>query len=73
VHERHGLHPRTGLCEARSVTDVCAEAPGGGTRCVPLEIGKKEAAPPGSTLPIGISPATGTVPPPPNESSPRAP
>ncbi len=70
----HGTvcNPRSGLCESPSADVMCQEAPGGGTRCVPLQLGKQEPERQGSS-PIGISPATGTVPPPPAEASPRGP
>lgn len=64
---------KTGLCEAASPSNAyCEEAPGGGMRCVPLQVGKEEERP-GSSLPVGVSPATGTVQPPPAEASPRGP
>jgi predicted small lipoprotein YifL len=65
-------NPRTGLCEAPSPDVACQEAPGGGMRCVPLQIGTRETSE-ATPSPIGISPATGTVPPPPAEASPRGP
>lgn len=70
----HGTvcNPRSGLCEPGSPDVYCEEAPGGGTRCVPLQIGKKQAAPE-RAAPLGVSPATGTTPPPPAEASPRRP
>jgi len=70
----HGTvcNTKTGLCESPSADVYCEEAPGGGTRCVPIQIGKQEPAKPG-TSPLGISPATGTVQPPPAEASPRGP
>ncbi len=73
----HGTlcNPKTGMCEkgAAAANAVCQEAPGGGMRCIPFEITAKR--PPGvaEAAAVGVSPATGTVPPPPNESSPRAP
>ncbi|HET8538895.1 MAG TPA: hypothetical protein VFL83_03380 [Anaeromyxobacter sp.] len=68
----HGTvcNPRSGLCESPTSDVYCEEAPGGGTRCVPLQIGKEQKAPP-PAVGVGISPATGTVPPPPSEASPR--
>jgi hypothetical protein len=67
-------NPRTGLCDAQPSAQVyCEEAPGGGFRCVPLEIGKEERSRGASWKPIGVSPATGSVPPPPAEASPRGP
>lgn len=68
----HGTvcNERTGLCEAAGPDRYCQEAPGGGVRCIPLEIGKEEDRK-GAASPVGISPATGSVPPPPSESSPR--
>jgi hypothetical protein len=64
-------NPNTGLCETHTADAYCEEAPGGGMRCVPLQIGKEREARPGATLPVGISPATGTAQPPPAEASPR--
>jgi hypothetical protein len=61
----------TGLCEKPAADVYCQEAPGGGVRCVPLQIGKEHEAKPGANLPVGVSPATGTAPPPPAEASPR--
>lgn len=72
----HGTvcNPKTGLCEAGSPAETyCEEAPGGGVRCVPLQIGKEEQKRPDANLPVGVSPATGTVQPPPAEASPRGP
>lgn len=70
----HGTvcNPRNGLCESPSADVYCEEAPGGGTRCVPLQIGTERPAPPPASG-VGISPATGSVPPPPAEASPRGP
>jgi hypothetical protein len=65
-------NPKSGLCESAAPDVVCQEAPGGGTRCVPLQLGKQEPERPRSS-PVGISPAIGTVPPPPAEASPRGP
>jgi hypothetical protein len=64
-------NPKTGLCEKPAGDAYCEEAPGGGMRCVPLQIGKERAERPGASLPVGVSPATGTVQPPPAEASPR--
>ncbi len=64
-------NPRNGLCEAATADVYCEEAPGGGMRCVPLQIGKEQPARPPAGG-VGISPATGTVPPPPAEASPRS-
>jgi len=68
----HGTvcNEKTGLCVAATADSVCEEGPGGGMRCVPLQIGAKEERT-GAVPPLGISPATGTVPPPPSESTPR--
>ncbi|HEY6101234.1 MAG TPA: hypothetical protein VIW03_17490 [Anaeromyxobacter sp.] len=68
-------NPNTGLCEAQPRAEYCEEAPGGGLRCIPLQIGKEQERQqrPGSSLPVGVSPATGTVQPPPAEASPRGP
>ncbi len=63
-------NPRNGLCESTKADVYCEEAPGGGMRCVPLEIGKQQKTPPPAAG-VGLSPATGTVPPPPAEASPR--
>jgi hypothetical protein len=70
----HGMvcNPETGLCEAAPANAYCEEAPGGGIRCVPLQVGK-ERQPAQPTFPLGVSPATGSVPPPANEASPRGP
>jgi hypothetical protein len=64
-------NPKTGLCEKPAGDAYCEEAPGGGMRCVPLQIGKEHEQRPGANLPVGPSPATGTVQPPPSEASPR--
>jgi hypothetical protein len=68
---------RTGFCERGVVAapsadarDVCGEDPAGGTRCIPAVGARSE--PPPVRLPVGVSPATGSVPPPPSESSPRS-
>ncbi len=63
-------NPKNGLCESAKADVYCEEAPGGGMRCVPLEIGRPQKAP--SASGIGVSPATGSVPPPPAEASPRS-
>jgi hypothetical protein len=70
----HGTvcNPKTGLCESTSADVYCEPDPAGGTRCVPLQIGRKEPAPQPAAG-VGISPATGSVPPPPAEASPRGP
>lgn len=65
-------NPKTGLCEAHAPGEYCEEAPGGGVRCVPLQITKEQRRP-DAALPVGVSPATGTVQPPPAEASPRGP
>jgi hypothetical protein len=66
-------NPKTGLCESGAAAQTyCEEAPGGGMRCIPLQIGKEEQRP-DAKLPVGVSPATGTVQPPPAEASPRGP
>jgi len=75
----HGTvcNPRTGWCEAAKVDEYCEEAPGGGMRCVPVTatplVAADQKAPTSAALPIGISPATGSTPPPPSEASPRGP
>jgi hypothetical protein len=67
-------NPNNGLCEKQLSAEVyCQEAPGGGTRCVPLQLGKEHEQRPGAQLPVGVSPATGTVQPPPSEASPKRP
>lgn len=70
-------NPRTGLCEAAVATEVCQEAPGGGVRCVPVEVSgamsRKQPVTGLPTGPIGISPVTGSTPPAPSEASPRNP
>jgi hypothetical protein len=71
-------NPRTGYCEPLSAQELCAESEGGGMRCVPLAtpVGTEEKAEPpsgGLRPPVGVSPATGSVPPPPAEGSPRGP
>jgi hypothetical protein len=64
-------NPRNGLCESATADAYCEEAPGGGMRCVPLQIGKQRTAPQPAAG-AGVSPATGSVPPPPAEASPRS-
>ncbi len=74
----HGTvcNPRTGLCEAASAAEVCDQGETGAVRCVPV-VGVSRPAegavakPPAP--PIGVSPATGSVPPPPAEASPKPP
>jgi hypothetical protein len=66
-------NPKNGLCESPSSDVYCEEAPGGGMRCVPLQIGKEQRKTPEPASGVGVSPATGTVPPPPAEASPRGP
>ena len=64
----------TGYCVPASEGNVCIEDGSGGMRCTPFAIsGTASPAPPPTGLTIGVSPATGSVPPPPAESSPRAP
>ena len=65
-------NPRSGLCEKPAADAYCEEAPGGGMRCVPLQIGKEHEKRPDAGLPVGVSPATGSVQPPPAEASPRS-
>ena len=69
--------PRTGLCESATAAEVCDQGETGTVRCVPvMGVGvsrpadREAGAPP---PPIGVSPATGSVPPPPAEASPRPP
>ncbi len=64
-------NPKNGLCESAKADLYCEEAPGGGTRCVPLQIGKEQRTQPPAAG-VGVSPATGSVPPPPAEASPRS-
>jgi predicted small lipoprotein YifL len=64
-------NPRNGLCESAKADVYCQEAPGGGMRCVPLQIGKEQKVPEPAGA-AGVSPATGTVAPPPAEASPRS-
>jgi hypothetical protein len=70
-------NPRTGYCEPISARDVCVESEGGAMRCAPMATPiitqRKQEAPAGLKPTLGISPATGTVPPPPAEASPQAP
>jgi hypothetical protein len=74
----HGTvcNPRSGLCEAESAAEVCDQGETGAVRCVPvMGVSRRpERAPPaGAQTGIGISPATGSVPPPPAEASPKPP
>ncbi|ACL65128.1 conserved hypothetical protein [Anaeromyxobacter dehalogenans 2CP-1] len=68
-------NPVNGMCEAAAAEQVCQEAPGGGMRCVPVSVRgmTREKDGSGQVPPVraGVSPATGTVAPPPNEASPR--
>ncbi len=77
-------NPNTGLCEPSATSpcgrgcqpgEICVEGPGGLGRCVSatpnVVTGKPAAGQPGTASPIGVSPATGTVQPPPAEASPR--
>ncbi len=64
-------NPKTGLCEAPTSDMYCEEAPEGGMRCVPLQIQKTQRVETQPAVGVGVSPATGSVPPPPAESSPR--
>lgn len=71
-------NPATGYCEAASALDVCAEAPGGGVRCTPVDVrASRRAAAGASPAPVatevGVSPATGSTPPAPADASPKAP
>jgi hypothetical protein len=69
-------NPRTGYCESPTAPLVCQEQPGGGLRCAPgstmtlTQQGEAVRPPP---LPLGVSPATGSAPPAPAESSPKPP
>jgi len=74
----HGTvcNPRTGLCEAASATEVCDQGETGAVRCVPVMgvgVMRPVEVEPAATAPVGLSPATGSVPPPPAEASPRPP
>ena len=63
----------TGYCVPAVQQDVCFQSDGGSTPCTPLGVYREnqpDARPPGG-IGIGVSPATGSVPPPPAESSPR--
>jgi hypothetical protein len=68
---------QTGLCETRKMDQSCEEAPGGGMRCLPVDVrGMTRQGQAGATAPpvrAGVSPATGSAPPPPSEASPREP
>lgn len=77
-------NPHTGYCEAATTSpcgrgcqpgEICVEGPGGLGRCVSatpnVVVGQAGAGQTGSGSPVGVSPATGTVPPPPAEASPR--
>ncbi|BDG06898.1 hypothetical protein [Anaeromyxobacter paludicola] len=78
-------NPATGLCEetpcARCASwEMCVESPEAGWRCARRPdasiSGQRAAAErkPGEVAPgVGLSPATGSVPPPPSEASPRGP
>jgi hypothetical protein len=66
---------RTGYCVPASEQDVCVEDGAGGMRCAPMGVigeSRPEARIPGGAT-IGVSPVTGTVPPPPAEASPKPP
>jgi hypothetical protein len=66
-------NPHTGLCETGPTpTSVCQDAPGGGMRCVPVEVPavSQQHAGPAATSPVGVSPAMGSTPPPPSSASP---
>ncbi len=77
----HGTscNPKTGMCEkaaeAAAANQICHEEPGGEMRCIPFEITAERpvGAGSGSVSGVGVSPATGSVPPPPSEASPRGP
>lgn len=69
-------NPVNGMCEAAAAEQVCQEAPGGGMRCVPVVSARgmareKEGGQVQPPVRAGVSPATGAVPPPPSEASPR--
>ncbi|HET9554024.1 MAG TPA: hypothetical protein VFP50_13730 [Anaeromyxobacteraceae bacterium] len=73
----HGTtcNPRTGFCEAAPPPPPpqCRVEPGG-LRCLPLGVPAVEQPQAGKepppTVPFGVSPATGSTPPPPAEASP---
>jgi hypothetical protein len=65
-------NPKTGLCEAPTSDVYCEPAPEGGTRCVPLQLQRTQKVEPQPAAGVGLSPATGSAPPPPAEASPRA-
>jgi hypothetical protein len=65
---------KTGLCESSRSADFCEEAPGGGTRCVPVDLGlTRQGSSATGTSGLGVAPSTGAPPPPPAEASPKAP
>lgn len=72
-------NPRTGYCEPIRAQEACEGGEVGSLRCAPalapLGTGRKaEPQTTGGLVPSpGVSPATGAVPPPPSEASPRAP
>lgn len=69
-------NPRTGYCEAASAAEVCDQGETGAVRCVPVmgvSRGAEGAPPAVGGMGVGVSPATGSVPPPPAEASPKPP
>ncbi len=63
-------------CGQLSAYQVCRRDETGAMRCVPvMGVSRPQSAPPAEVLRpgIGLSPATGTAPPPPAEASPRPP
>lgn len=74
-------NPRTGLCERASAAspvaspaEYCKGESAASKGCKQIGISLEQPPPPAAPAPpIGVSPATGTVPPPPNEASPRRP
>src|SRR5512144_295638 len=56
----HGTvcNPKNGLCESPTSDMYCEPDPAGGTRCVPLQIGKAQQTPQPPASGLGVSPAT---------------
>ncbi len=78
-------NPHTGYCEPAVTSpcgracqpgEICVEGQGGLGRCVSatpnVVVGKPATGQAAPASPVGVSPATGTVPPPPAEASPRS-
>jgi len=66
-------NPRTGFCEAAPPPGFCRNHRDG-AECLPADIliMKRQESPPAGAASLGLSPATGVVPPPPSEASPRS-